>query len=102
MAAMLMRGAQDVTLPKIVAKATSAASRPVPKRTKPNGMAVSDGLDMHHRLDVGVEVGGAESRVGLRWTARVPRDRLLWGHSNAENNAVTRCRAKTIIRRELA
>ena len=40
-------GRYDLTLPKIVAKATSAASRPVPKRTKPIGMAVPDGSKMY-------------------------------------------------------
>src|SRR5438105_1235810 len=33
MASIAMRGAEDVTVPKIVANATSAASRPVPSRT---------------------------------------------------------------------
>src|SRR5882762_1294490 len=40
-------GACDLTPPKMVAKATSAASRPVPKRTKPIGMAVPDGSKIY-------------------------------------------------------
>jgi hypothetical protein len=33
----------------MVAKATSAASRPVPKRTKPIGIAVPEGSKMYQR-----------------------------------------------------
>ena len=46
---MAMRGAEDVTVPKIVANATSAASRPVPSRTNPIGIAVPDGSNKYQR-----------------------------------------------------
>ena len=44
----LIMGAMATTLPKMVAKATSAASRPVPKRMKPMGMAVPDASNRYH------------------------------------------------------
>ena len=47
-ACVWIMGAMATTLPKMVAKATSAASRPVPKRMKPMGMAVPDASNRYH------------------------------------------------------
>ncbi|EWS61094.1 hypothetical protein Y695_04545 [Hydrogenophaga sp. T4] len=48
-AEMSMTGACACTPPKMVANEASAASRPVPMRTKPMGMAVPDGSNRYQR-----------------------------------------------------
>jgi hypothetical protein len=62
------KGASDLMLPKIVAKEMSAASRPVPMRTKPMGTAMPEGAKLpvasEKDFRVGMKIGRSEHRVG--------------------------------------